>query len=91
MFVLAARRLARDGLTCAEIVRALQPLTATVGRPAPSYSAVRRIAAEARRSELPNPYVDEILTKLITGRMPDLYRAELLQALRARSAVDAGS
>jgi hypothetical protein len=86
VFVAAAKQLARRGLTNAEIVRALQPLTATAEKPAPSYSAVRRIAIAARRKpKAPNPYVDEIVGKLLTGRMPDLYRASLLHALQAGS------
>jgi hypothetical protein len=86
VFVAAALRLAQRGLTDAEIVRALQPLTGTVRKAAPSYSSVRRITVDARRpAPPPNPFVEEIVTKLMTGRMPDLYRASLLHALQAGS------
>jgi hypothetical protein len=85
-FVVATTRLAGLGLTTAEIVRALQPLTMAIGSPAPSYSAVRRIAAVARRCPPPpNPYVEELLEKLLTGRVPDFYRVDLQLALQAPS------
>jgi hypothetical protein len=85
-FVSAIKRLARLGMTTADIVRALQPLAVSIGLPAPSYSAVRRIAAPARRTaEGANPYVEELLEKLLTGRMPDFYRVDLQLALQAPS------
>jgi len=85
-FVSATRRLAQLGMTTAEIVRALQPLTVEIGLPAPSYSAVRRIAAPARRpAGMRNPYVEEILEKIVTGRLPDFYRVDLQLALQAPS------
>ena len=71
-------------MTNAEIERALQGLTARVGKPAPSYSAVRRIASGVRRPHPPNPYVEEIMTKLMTGRLPDLYRAGAIAELQRR-------
>jgi hypothetical protein len=83
IFVTATVRLARRGLTNAEIERALQAMTGPVGKPAPSYSAVRRIAGEAREPASPNAYVEEIVTKLLMGRFPDLYRAELEHARRS--------
>jgi hypothetical protein len=82
--VVATCRLARKGLTDAEIVRALQPLTPRVGRAAPSYFAVRRIAAAARVSDTPmNPYLDEPLTKLAPGRMPDFSCVDSFLATQA--------
>lgn len=77
-FRAAAVKLARRGLTNAQIERELQQLTARVGKPAPSYAAVRRIANDARQAAARNPYVDEIVTKLATGRFPDLYRADAI-------------
>jgi hypothetical protein len=71
-FISATRRLARRGLTDAEIVRALQPLSARLRKAPPSYSAVRRIAGPVRRHE-PNPYVDEAVTQLLAGRLPNFY------------------
>jgi hypothetical protein len=74
-FTAAVRRLARRGLTYAEIERELQLLTAKVGRPAPSYSTVRRIALATSRPKPPrDPYADDIAEQLLAGRMPRMYR-----------------
>ena len=81
-FVRATRRLARRGLHDAEIVRQLQPLTVRLGKPVPSYHAVRRIAALERARQL-DPYVDELLTKLAQGRMPDFYGVDSLLATQS--------
>jgi hypothetical protein len=76
--------MARRGVPSATIVRALQPLSVAVGRPAPSYSSVARLAAPFRPVERePDPYVDEIVTKLLAGRFPDLYKVDVLLARRA--------
>jgi hypothetical protein len=83
LFIRATLRLARRGLTDAEIVRELQTLTPRARKAAPSYHAVRRLAGPARSRRLPNPYAEEILVKLLTGRFPDLYRAEILAYLRS--------
>jgi len=72
-------------MTNAEIVRALQPLTAEIGSPAPSYSAVRRIASPTRRARQANPYVDEVIEKLLTGRLPDFYAVDSRLELQAPS------
>jgi len=85
-FVKATVKLARRGLTNAEIERALQQLTARMGKPAPSYSAVRRIANEVRRQHVPNPYMEEIALKLATGRLPDLYWADVVAERREEEA-----
>ena len=83
-FVKAIRRFAAAGLTYAEIERALQPLTAVVRMAAPSYSAVRRIAAAARpRARRSNPYLEELLEKLLAGRLPDFYRVDAMLGLEA--------
>jgi hypothetical protein len=84
-FVRAVRRFAAAGLTYAEIERALQPLTAVVGMPAPSYSAVRRIAAPRPKERQPNPYLQELVEKLLTGRLPDFYRVDAMLGLEAPS------
>jgi hypothetical protein len=72
-------------MTNAEIIRALQPMTVEVGRPVPSYSAVRRIAIPERRPRQPNPYLDEIIEKLLTGRLPNFYAVDLQLELQAPS------
>jgi hypothetical protein len=89
VFVEAARQLAWRGHTAAEIVRALQPLTAAAGKPAPSYHAVRRIASGSRRPpRRPNAFVEEILTQLTAGRISDMYRASFLRALQLASELE---
>ena len=89
VFVEAARQLAWRGHTAAEIVRALQPLTGAAGKPAPSYHAVRRIASSSRRPpRRPNAFVEEILTQLAAGRIPDMYRASFLRALQLASELE---
>jgi hypothetical protein len=40
---------------------------------------------------MPNAYVEEIVTKLMTGRFPDLYRAEMLHALQTASGPEQAS
>ena len=60
----------------ADIVRDLQRLTPRLG-PAPSYHTVRRVAALARPSDAGmNPYLDELIVKLLTGRFPDFYAVD---------------
>jgi hypothetical protein len=85
-FVRATRRLVKQGLTNAEIVRTLQPLAAKLGKPVPSHESVRRIALPVRqRLARPNPYVDEVVEKLLQGRLPDFYRVDSSLALQAPS------
>jgi hypothetical protein len=88
LFVATARRLATNGLGCADIVRSLQALSGAVGAPAPSYHSVRRITAPVRNSDSsPNPYLEEIVTKLLTGRFPDLYRVSARIAFEEKLAL----
>lgn len=80
--------MARRGITPAEIVRRLNELSLATHTPVPSYSAVLRIAAGVPKDDRtlsPNPFVEEVVTKLLTGRFPDLYRASLLLALQEGS------
>ena len=84
--VAATHRLARDGLTNAEIVRLLQPLAAKLRKPAPSHETVRRLASPVRATaNRPNPYVEEIIGSLLTGRLPNFYAVDVQLALQAPS------
>lgn len=74
MFVEAVRLLVRRRFANAEIVRALQGMTTSVGKPAPSYWTVRRIAdAERRRLSRPDPDRERMIEELLAGRIPRMY------------------
>ena len=77
IFDTAIVRLSSEGLGVGEIVRRLQPIGAAIGKPVPSYSTALRVARDSQsRARRPNPYLEEIVEKLATGRMPNLYRAD---------------
>jgi hypothetical protein len=85
LYIACVRQMARRGVTAAEIVRRLHEVSLATHTPVPSYSAVLRIAAgvpKSDRTASSNPSIEEIVTKLLTGRFPDLYRASLLLALQ---------
>ncbi|MEO8290746.1 MAG: hypothetical protein ABI649_07090 [Gaiellaceae bacterium] len=70
-FVLALRILDAFGMPYAEAWRLLRPVSARVGEPRPSYSAVRRILIVERARKRRNADdLDRLLADLFTGRFP---------------------
>ena len=68
------------GLRYAEIRRALGPVANRLGVPAPAYTTVRRIAITERTiADTNTEAVDQILTKLLQGRLPTPYELEQLR------------
>lgn len=74
------------GLRYAEIRRALGPVAKRLGVPAPAYTTVRRIAITERTiADTNTEAVDQILTKLLQGRLPTPYELEQLREARQYS------
>jgi len=74
------------GLPYAEIRRALGPVAKRLGVPAPAYTTVRRIAITERTiADTNTEAVDQILTKLLQGRLPTPYELEQLREARRYS------
>ena len=68
------------GLRYAEIRRALGPVAKRLGVPAPAYTTVRRIAITERAiADTNTKAVDQILRKLLQGRLPSPYELEQLR------------
>lgn len=68
------------GLRYAEIRRALGPVANRLGVPAPAYTTVRRIAITERTiADTNSEAVDQILTKLLQGRLPTPYELDQLR------------
>ena len=71
------------GLRYAEIRRALGPVANRLGVPAPAYTTVRRIAITERTiADTNSEAVDQILTKLLQGRLPTPYELDQLREAR---------
>ena len=75
-FVRALRRLDRGmNLSYAELSRRLAPVAADLGVPRPCYGTVREIVLMLREFERRRrPVRDEVVVKLLTGRVPSADR-----------------
>jgi hypothetical protein len=70
----------------ADIRRALRPLAGRLGLHAPAYTTVRRIAITERCiADARTEAVEQILAKLLQGRLPTSYELERLREARLYS------
>ena len=74
------------GLSYADIRRALRPLARHLGTPAPSYTTVRRIAITERTiADATTEATEQIVAKLLQGRLPSAHELERLREARQYS------
>lgn len=74
------------GLSYADIRRALRQLARRLTVPAPSYTTVRRIAITERTiADARTDATEQIVAKLLQGRLPSAYELECLREARQYS------
>jgi hypothetical protein len=81
--VQAIRILDAQEVPYADIRRALRPLAGRIGTDAPAYTTVRRIAITERSvSDTRTEAIEQIVAKLLRGRLPTPYELEQLREAR---------
>ena len=74
-FLIAIRILDAAGMPYSDLWRLMQPVSARLGRPRPSYASVRRIAIEERRRKIERTAIAvELFGDMVTGRLPYRFR-----------------